>query len=256
MALAKGVPVRVALFATCLVDQLFPRVGVATVKLLRHLGVALEFPEAQTCCGQPAYNAGYHREAQSLAEHHLRVFEGYDYLVVPSGSCGAMVKRHYPELLREAPERYRTARELAGRTFELCTFITEVLGRSEVGADLSGLRVTYHDSCHALRFMGVKSAPRALLRAAGAELLEHENAEVCCGFGGLFSVKMAEVSAAMARRKLGGVAASGAEVLTSTDGGCLMQLDGALRRAGGGLRVAHVAELLWEGVARAQGLAA
>ncbi len=254
---------RVALFATCLADQLFPEVAVASVGLLRHLGVRVAFPEAQTCCGQPAYNAGYHLEAQTIAEHHLKVFASYDYVVLPSGSCGAMVKTHYPELFREAPERYQEASDLSSRTYELTTFITEVLGHSDVGADLSGTRVAYHDSCHALRFMGVRDAPRALLKSAGAEVLEPQNAEACCGFGGLFSVKMADISSAMARSKLAGILATGAEVLTSTDGGCLMQLRGVLHRAGGlsvkhpevkHPEVKHVAELLWEGLERRRAL--
>lgn len=244
---------RVALFATCLADQLFPEVAVAAVRLLRHLGVAVEFPEAQTCCGQPAYNAGYHREAREIAEHHLAVFADYDYLVLPSGSCGAMLHAHYPELFREAPERYAAAQALAERSYELTSFITEVLGRVDIGADLQGVRVSYHDSCHALRFMGVRESPRALLQAAGATLVEADNREVCCGFGGLFSVKMPEISGAMARAKLAGIAATGAEILTSTDGGCLMQLAGSARRSGLTLKVQHVAELLWEGVVRGRG---
>jgi L-lactate dehydrogenase complex protein LldE len=242
---------RAALFATCLADQLFPDVAVASVRLLRHLGVRPDFPEAQTCCGQPAHNAGYQREARALARHHLRVFADYDYVVLPSGSCGAMVA-HYPDLFRDAPEDYAAARALAERTFELTTFITEVLGREDVGADLSGVRVTYHDSCHALRLLGVGAAPRRLLAAAGAELVESEGHDVCCGFGGLFSVKMGDISSAMARAKQGGILATGAAVLTSTDGGCLMQLEGSLRRAGAPIRVRHLAPLLWEGVERAR----
>ena len=243
---------RAALFATCLADQLFPEVAVASVKLLRHLGVTVVFPERQTCCGQPAYNAGYHRETAQVAEHHLDVFEGFEYVVLPSGSCGAMVKTHYPELLNEAPELFARARDLASRTYELTTFITEVLKTDDVGANLSNTRVTYHDSCHALRFMGVRDAPRTLLRAAGAELLEAANTEVCCGFGGLFSVKMPDISAAMARQKVAGIAATGADVLTSTDGGCLMQIKGTLHRENVGVEVKHVAELLWAGVERAR----
>ena len=243
---------RAALFATCLADQLFPEVAVASVKLLRHLGVTVVFPERQTCCGQPAYNAGYHRETAQVAEHHLDVFEGFEYVVLPSGSCGAMVKTHYPELLNEAPELFARARDLASRTYELTTFITEVLKTDDVGANLSNTRVTYHDSCHALRFMGVRDAPRTLLRAAGAELLEAANTEVCCGFGGLFSVKMPDISAAMARQKVAGIQATGADVLTSTDGGCLMQIKGTLHREQVGVRVQHVAELLWAGVERAR----
>ncbi len=243
---------RVALFATCLADQLFPEVAVASVKLLRHLGVTVDFPQRQTCCGQPAYNAGYHQETREIAEHHLKVFEGYDYVVLPSGSCGSMVKTHYPELFVEAPERYVAARELAGRTFELTTFITDVLGKVDIGADLQHIHVTYHDSCHAMRFMQVREAPRKLLKAAGATLSEAEHHDVCCGFGGLFSVKMPEISTAMARAKLAGIEASGAEVLTSTDGGCLMQLLGTIQRSTLKIKVQHVVELLWEGVERAR----
>ena len=242
---------RAALFATCLADQLFPEVAVASVKLLRHLGVAVDFPERQTCCGQPAYNAGYHKEAKEIAEHHLGVFEGYDYVVLPSGSCGAMVKTHYPELFSEAPELFAKARDLSERTFELTTFITEVLGKEDIGANLSKRRVTYHDSCHALRFMNVKTAPRTLLKAAGAELLEADNSDVCCGFGGLFSVKMPEISAAMARAKLRGIADTAAPTLTSTDAGCLMQIQGTAHREGLDIEVKHVAELLWEGINKA-----
>ena len=247
---------RVALFATCLADQLFPQVAVATVKLLRHLGVEVDFPEQQTCCGQPAYNAGYHDETRDIAQHHLQIFNdpAYDYVVLPSGSCGAMVKTHYPELYNEEPENYRLARQVAERTFELTTFISEVLGREDIGADLRGQRVTYHDSCHAMRFMGVREAPRKLLLAAGAELVESEGHDVCCGFGGLFSVKMPEISSAMARAKLEGIDNSQAPILTSTDGGCLLQLEGALRRNGRTVKVQHIAELLWQGVSKQQAL--
>lgn len=241
---------RVALFATCLVDQLSPNVGVATVRLLRHLGVEVAFPEAQTCCGQPAYNAGHHDAARAAARHHLDVFEGADAVVLPTGSCASMVVAHYPELLAEDATQYARARDLAGRTYDLATFLVDVLGVEDVGADLRGRRVTYHDGCHALRWLGVKQAPRTLLRAAGTELVESASAEVCCGFGGLFSVKMPDVSAAMARAKVEDVRATEASILTSIDGGCLMQLAGTMRRGGGGPEVVHLAELLWRGVER------
>jgi L-lactate dehydrogenase complex protein LldE len=239
---------QVALLMTCLADQLFPEVAVAAVRLLRRLGVKVTVPEEQTCCGQPAYNAGYHREARDIAAHHLRVFADADYIVLPSGSCAAMLTCHYPELFSEQPERHREATELAKRSYELCTFVTDVLGVTDVGADLRGLKVVFHDNCHALRGVGIYDAPRRLLRAAGAELLEPADDDACCGFGGLFSVKLPEISAAMARARLAALQASGAEVITSTDAGCLMQLQGALRRQGGSLRVQHVAELLWQGV--------
>lgn len=264
---------RVALFATCLADQAAPEAAVAAVRLLRHLGVDVAFPEAQTCCGQPAYNVGYHAEARRLAEHHLRVFDGFDHVVLPSGSCAAMVVGHYPGLFDADPAAHAAATDLARRTSELSSFVVDVLGRADVGADLRGTRVTYHDGCHALRTLGVAEAPRRLLRAAGAELIEAVGHDTCCGFGGLFSVKLPEVSAAMARAKHDGIHATGADVLTSGDAGCLLQLGGSLRRAhatgahaggahAGGAhatgahaapRVVHLAELLWEGVARAGG---
>lgn len=246
---------RVALFATCLADQAAPEAAVAAVRLLRHLGVDVDFPERQSCCGQPAFNAGYHPEARRLAEHHLRVFDDYDHVVMPSGSCAAMVVGHYPELFERQPETYAAARDLANRTRELATFVVEVLGHDDVGADLGGARVTYHDGCHALRTLHASEAPRRLLRAAGAELVEAVGHDACCGFGGLFAVKMPEVSGAMARAKHAGIRATGAEVLTSADAGCLLQLGGSLRHAERGgadaaPRVVHLAELLWEGVTR------
>ena len=247
---------RVALFATCLADLAAPEAAVATVRLLRHVGIDVEFPEDQSCCGQPAFNAGYQPEARRLAEHHLRVFDGYDRVVLPSGSCAAMVVAHYPDLFEPGSSLHAAASELAARTHELTTFLVDVVGRDDVGADLGGTRVTYHDGCHALRTLRAAEAPRRLLRAAGADLLEADGHDTCCGFGGLFAVKLPEVSAAMARAKHDGIHASGADVLTSADSGCLLQLGGSLRRAadaGGppGPRVVHLAELLWEGVARA-----
>jgi L-lactate dehydrogenase complex protein LldE len=247
------VALRVALFATCLGDQLFPDAVVAGVRLLRSLGVDVAFPEAQTCCGQPAFNAGHHAEARAIAAHALRVFDGFDHVVLPSGSCGAMLHEHYPQLFGDGTPEAEAARSLAARTSELTTFVVETLGVEDVGADLRGTRVTFHDNCHAMRGLGVGEAPRRLLRAAGAELVEAPGHDVCCGFGGLFAVKMPEISAAMARAKHEGILATGADVLTSTDAGCLMQLAGTLARAGAPLRVTHVAELLWEGVARARG---
>jgi L-lactate dehydrogenase complex protein LldE len=248
--------VRVALFATCLGDHVVPDAAVATVRLLRWLGVEVRFPQEQTCCGQPAYNAGYHAEARALAQHHLRVFEGADRVVLPTGSCAAMLAHHYPQLLRDDAVAYAAARDLGARALDLASFVSDVLGSDDVGADLTGERVTYHDGCHLLRLCGVAEAPRRLLRVAGAELREAHGHDACCGFGGLFSVKQPEVSAAMARAKHAGIAASGAATLVSQDPGCLLQLGGSLRRAGLGVRTVHLAELLWEGVLRANGAAA
>jgi L-lactate dehydrogenase complex protein LldE len=248
--------VRVALFVTCLADQAMPEAAVAALQLLRRVGIEAEFPEAQTCCGQPAYNAGYHPEARRVAEHHLRVFDGYDHVVLPSGSCTAMVVGHYPELFQAQPQLYTAARDLAARTHEWSSFLVDVLGRDDLGADLSGVRVTYHDGCHALRTLSAGAAPRRLLLAAGAELMESPGHDICCGFGGLFAVKMPEVSTAMARAKHAGIFASGAEVLTSCDVGCLLQLGGTLKQqerlAGrASPRITHLAQLLHEAPLRA-----
>ena len=239
---------KVSLFITCVGDQFGPRAGVAAVRLLRAAGCEVDFPMSQTCCGQPAYNAGYHDDARAVARHFLRVFERSEYVVAPSGSCAAMV-RHYAELFREDSVQLRRAWSLAGRTFELTQFLVDVLGVESTGADLRGVRVAYHDSCHAMRNMGVREQPRALLGAAGAELVEWD--EACCGFGGMFSVKMPEISSAMMDRKLDSLAGVGTgepvDVLTSTDLGCLLQLGGGLERRGAGPPWAHVAELLLPG---------
>lgn len=236
---------KVSLFITCVGDQFGPGAGVAAVRLLRQAGCTVDFPMAQTCCGQPAYNAGYHDDARAVAKHFLDVFERSEYIVTPSGSCGAMV-RHYAELFREDSVQLRRAWEVAERTYELTQFLVDVLHVESTGVDLRGVRVAYHDSCHAMRSMGVREQPRALLRAAGAELVEWD--EACCGFGGLFSVKMPEISSAMMARKLDSLQEAGeqrpVDVLTSTDLGCLMQLGGGLERRALGPPWAHVAELL------------
>lgn len=234
---------RVALFITCLADQFYAEAGVAAVKLLRALGVEVDFPEGQTCCGQPAFNAGYWHEARPLAQRTLEVFWEAEYVVLPSGSCASMVKNHYPELLPGS----REALELGERTYELSQFLVRVLGVERLGEGLKGRKVAYHHGCHALRELGVKEEPLLLLRNAGAELLPWEAEEECCGFGGLFSVKLPEVSLAMADRKLD--ALPQAEVLTSTDAGCLLHLSGRLGQRGKALRVAPLATLLWEAYA-------
>ncbi|GAA6755967.1 (Fe-S)-binding protein [Thermus thalpophilus] len=234
---------RVALFITCLADQFFAEAGVAAVRLLRALGVEVDFPEGQTCCGQPAFNAGYWEEARPLARRTLEVFREADYVVLPSGSCASMVKNHYPELLPGSQK----ALDLAERTYELSAFLVGVLGVEKLGEGLKGKRIAYHHGCHALRELGVREEPLLLLKGAGAELVPWEAAEECCGFGGLFSVKLPEVSLAMADRKVATLPQ--AEVLTSTDAGCLLHLAGRLSKKGVGLKVAPLATLLWEAYA-------
>ncbi len=234
---------KTALFVTCLVDQFFPRVGEATVRLLERHGRTVEFPPRQTCCGQPVFNMGYRDEARQLARRFIEIFEPYDEIVAPSGSCVSMVRVHFPELLAGEPKWHDRARRLAERAFEL----TEYLQRHGFDTSSSTFngKVTCHDSCHLLRELGVREAPRALLgQVPGLELVEMQGADVCCGFGGAFSVKMPELSGAMLDTKLAAAEESGAEVLTAADCGCLMHLGGALARRGSPLEILHVAEIL------------
>ncbi|GGU23279.1 (Fe-S)-binding protein [Streptomyces lavendofoliae] len=226
---------RVALFVTCVNDALYPATGIATVRLLERLGVEVDFPAAQTCCGQPQYNTGYHREARTLVRRTARAFEGYEYVVTPSASCAAMVRAHYAGL---------GGAGLGPRTYELTEFLVDVLGVTDVGAYFPH-RVTYHPSCHGLRLLGLGDRPRRLLAAVrGLELVELPGAEECCGFGGTFAVKNPAVSVAMGRDKARSAVGTGAEVLCGADNSCLMHIGGVLRREGAGLRPVHIAEIL------------
>lgn len=236
---------RVALFATCLGDQFYAEACADAVRLLRHFGAEVDVPRGQTCCGQPAYNAGRRREAMRMARHTLDVLEGAEFVVLPSGSCAGMIRRFYPELAGAATAR---ATALAERTFELSQFLVDKLGVDRLGSGLSGTRVAYHHSCHALRELGVREAPLTLLRSCGAEVLAWKADEECCGFGGLFSAKLPEVSAAMADRKLDTLPS--VDLVTSTDGGCLLQLSGRAAVRGSGLPFRHLASVLWQGVGR------
>lgn len=239
---------RVALFVTCLGDHFFADAGVAAVLLLRRLGVEVTFPPGQTCCGQPAFNAGHTEEARAMARHTLDVLEGAESVVLPSGSCAAMLRRFYGELFSPGSDEAAAVERLGERTYELGEFLVDVLEVEELGDGLRGRRVAYHHGCHALRELGVRDAPLRLLAAAGAEVVPWEAAEECCGFGGLFSVKNPEVSAGMADRKLDTVPE--VDVLTSADGGCLLQLRGRMERRDLDLPIRHLAELLWEGMDR------
>lgn len=237
---------RVALFVTCLADQFFAEAGVAAVKLLRHLGVEVDFPVAQTCCGQPAYNAGYWNEARQMADYTLGMFEQAEYVVLPSGSCTTMVRAFYPELYRDTPRKFAKAEALSGKTYELAEFIVRVLGVSDLGQGLEGQRIAYHHGCHALRELGIKEEPLTLLQSAGASLVPWEAALECCGFGGLFSVKLPEVSLSMADRKLSTLPE--VDVLTSADAGCLLHLSGRIENRKLGVPVKPLASVLWEAV--------
>lgn len=235
---------RVSLFVTCIVDQLFPNVGMAAVEVLERLGFRVDFPEQQTCCGQPAFNTGYREEAREVARHFLNVFADADYIVVPSGSCTSMIAHHFGDIFEKEPESLRCARELESKVYEFSRFLIEVAHVEDVGARLEQV-VTYHDSCHALRELRVKDGPRRLLgHVRGLELREMDAAEECCGFGGTFSVKFAEVSGGMARTKIDSIVRTGASTVVSLDSSCLMQLQGALSRAGLPIRTMHLAEVL------------
>jgi len=235
---------RVSLFVTCMVDQLFPKVGMAMAGVLERLGYQVDFPESQTCCGQPAFNSGYRQEARTVARHFLNTFEACETIVAPSGSCTAMVTHHFAELFHKEPDTLARVHNLEKRVYEFSTFLTEVAGVEDVGARMDGI-VTFHDGCHALRELGIKSAPRRLLaHVRGLELREMTPAEECCGFGGTFSVKFAELSGAMARTKIEAIQRTGAGTVVSLDPSCLMQIQGALSRAGSPIRTMHLAEVL------------
>ncbi|MEV8523761.1 (Fe-S)-binding protein [Streptomyces sp. NPDC052000] len=241
---------RVALFVTCVNDAVYPATGIATVKLLERLGVEVDFPAGQTCCGQPQYNTGYRRETEPLVRRMGRVFDGYDHVVTPSGSCAAMVRDSYPRIGHKAAAEGRgaelgeIARSLGPRVYELSEFLVDVLGVTDVGAYFPHT-VTYHPSCHGLRTLGLGDRPRRLLEAVkGLELRELPGADECCGFGGTFAVKNPDVSAAMGTDKVAHAASTGAEVLCGADNSCLMHIGGILHRQDAPLRALHIAEIL------------
>jgi len=236
---------RVALFVTCLVDFVRPRIGFAAIRLLEAAGCEVVVPATQTCCGQPGYNSGDRDAATALARKVLDEFEGFDYVVAPSGSCAGMIRTHYPDLFSDDPAGLERCRRLAARTYELTDFLVNVAKLERVPGAFGGT-VTYHDSCSGLRELGVKSQPRALLsRIAGLRLKEMDEAETCCGFGGTFAVKYGEISAHIAERKCENIAASGAEAVVLGDLGCMLNIEGRLRRRGDlKTRVLHVAEVL------------
>jgi L-lactate dehydrogenase complex protein LldE len=237
-------PIRVGLFVTCLVDLFRPSVGFAAVKLLEAAGCTVEVPPTQTCCGQPAYNSGDKADTKAIARQVLDAFEGFDYVVVPSGSCGGMIKRHYLELFADEPALHLRAQHLAARTYELVAFLADVLKLDRVEARYDGV-ATYHDSCSGLRELGVKEQPRRLLRSVvGLRLTELPGAEICCGFGGTFCIKYPEISERMAADKAADIVATGADTLLAGDMGCLLNMAGKLTRLGKDVRVRHVAEVL------------
>jgi L-lactate dehydrogenase complex protein LldE len=237
-------PMKVGLFVTCLVDMFRPSVGFAAIKLLESAGCIVEVPEAQTCCGQPAYNSGDRASTRSVARGILDAFDGYDYVVAPSGSCAGMLSHHLPELFEDDPALQHRARHLAARTHELVSFLVDILGFGDISAQFDGV-VAYHDSCSGLRELGIKSQPRSLLsKVQGLELNELQEAETCCGFGGTFCVKYPDISNAMVEKKLADIEGAGAATVLAGDLGCLMNMAGKAGRKGSRIDFRHVAEVL------------
>ena len=235
---------KASLFITCLVDQFFPEVGMSMTGVLRRLGVEVDFPSEQTCCGQPAFNSGFTSEARELAKRFIEIFEKSEYVVAPSGSCTSMVKVFYPELFKNDPEWHARAESLASRTREFTEFVVNVMGVEDVGASYRG-KVALHQSCHLLRELQVRVEPQRLLRAVkGIELVQLEHAEACCGFGGLFSIKYPHISGGILQEKINSIKKSGADVVVASDVGCLMHIAGGLSRQGIATRTMHIAELL------------
>jgi L-lactate dehydrogenase complex protein LldE len=235
----------VQLFITCLVDSFLPEIGEAMVRVLNRTGVSVDFPSEQTCCGQPAFNAGLHADARPLAEHTIRVLEKTSgAIIIPSGSCAAMIRHSYLELFKDDSIWLERARSLAARTYEFTEYLVDVRGITALGARWQG-RLTYHPSCHLLRSLGVDRQPHLLLAAVeGAEIVELPEREDCCGFGGVFSVEHPELSAEFLKRKIANFEKTGAPTLVVADTGCLMHIQGGLERRGKPQRVVHIAEVL------------
>jgi L-lactate dehydrogenase complex protein LldE len=239
-----GAPPHVGLFVTCLVDLFRPSVGFASVRLLERAGCQVSVPGEQTCCGQPALSQGARDEARAIARQVIETFSGFDYVVLPSGSCTATLRRHYPELLADDPAWAKRARQLAERTHELTSFLKDIIQFTDINTVHEGL-FAYHDSCSGMRELGIREQPRQLLGLIdGLREVPLANPEGCCGFGGAFSVKYPEISARLADAKCQEVAASAAPLLLGGDLGCLLNLAGTLRRQGSTTEVRHVAELL------------
>lgn len=236
--------VKVTLFVQCLVNGLNPQVGEAMVKIFRKLNIPIDCPLDQTCCGQPAFNSGHRDQARAAARRFIRIFEGAEAIVCPSGSCVHMVRRYYPDLFKESPDWQTRAEAVGAKTFELTQFLVDVLGVEDLGACFDG-RLTLHDSCQALRGLGIQEQPRRLIaHVAGAEMAEMRDPDRCCGFGGSFAVKYPDISTAMVDDKVRAIMATGADAVTGVDLSCLTNIQGRLSRLQSPIRVIHIAELL------------
>ena len=234
----------VTLFIQCLVDGIYPEVGEAVVRIFRKLGISLICPTRQTCCGQPAFNAGYRREARVAAKRFIDIFEAADAIVCPSGSCVTMVRHHYPQLFVDNDIWLKRARRVAAKTYELTEYLVDILGADDLGAKYDGT-ITYHDSCHLLRNLRIREQPRKLIsKVSGAKFIEMHDPDRCCGFGGSFSVKYADISEAMVTDKVNNIIASGADTVVGCDMGCLMNIQGMLSRKGSDIKIMHIAQIL------------
>lgn len=239
----RGQP-NVGLFVTCLVDLFRPNVGFSAVDLLEHAGCAVTVPRLQTCCGQPAYNSGDRADTREIAKQVIEAFEDFDFVVAPSGSCAAMLKKHYPELFHGDAKWQARANKFAEKVFELVSFLTDIIFVRDLSASLEG-SVTYHDSCSGLRELGISRQPRKLLSMVqGLELKEMPDSDVCCGFGGTFCVKYSDISNSIVEKKVTNIEAVGADLLLAGDLGCLMNMAGKLRRQGKKTKARHIAEVL------------
>jgi L-lactate dehydrogenase complex protein LldE len=235
---------KVTLFIQCIIDGIYPEVGFAVARIFEKLGIEVKCPAEQTCCGQPAFNSGYRKEAKRAAEHFIDVFGDAEAIVCPSGSCVNMVRNHYPELFRDDARLLERAKGIGTKTFELTEYLVDVLKVEDLGSRYDG-RITYHDSCHLMRGIGVKEQPRKLIRKIrGAEFVEMNDSDRCCGFGGAFSVKYPEISAAILEDKIKNIISSNADVVTGCDMGCLMNIQGMLSRKGLPVKTMHIAQLL------------
>ena len=243
-------PVKASLFVTCLIDQLHPQVRESVVSVLRKLGVTVSFPSGQTCCGQPAFNSGFWNESKVLAKRFLKIFRGDEYIVVPSGSCASMLRVFYSELFHDEPEQLKEIEDLSSRVYEFSEFIVDVLKIKDLSPYVKNINttkkytVTYHEACHLRRELGVLTQPRTLIKSLpSVQLIELDQSEVCCGFGGAFSIKYPEISAAMLQDKIDRIQQVGADAVVANDISCLIQMSGGLKKQGLKQRSIHLAQL-------------
>jgi L-lactate dehydrogenase complex protein LldE len=239
----------VSLFVTCIVDAVFPETGISVVEILEHLGIEVRFPMAQTCCGQPAFNSGYWDESRTVAKQFLRAFAGAEVIVTPSGSCATMVRHYYPELFKDDPEWRDKANWAANITWEFTEYLVDGLGITNLGAKMPPTRVAFHDACHGLRGLGLKGQARRLAESVeGVTVNEMKGADQCCGFGGLFSVKMAPISGAMLEEKMEAIETAEADMILTGDCSCMMHINGGLSKNQKTRRASHIADLLARGI--------